>query len=170
MTWPWTRIFSRHPRRWCVFFASSLSPEKKGSMWSRRICLIQKILCSWLIQAKHWEFNTEHRGYWRMEEYLSTEILDYFHLANLPGTPPKVSSIPFFHMEKKSRLSVSSSGLLFTTSECFSMVKVSFAGSWGGATLSDPSFRPNCTSCYSADKCVALYNRVPLVFCHYFFN
>ncbi len=98
-----------------------------------------------------------------MEEYLSTEILAYFHLANLPGTPPKVSSIPFFHMEKKSRLSVSSSGLLFTTSECFSMVKVSFAGSWGGATLSDPSFRPNCTSCYSADKCVTLYNRVPLV-------
>lgn len=87
-----------------------------------------------------------------MEEYLSTEILAHFHLANLPGTPPKVSSIPFFHIVKKSRLSVLSSGLLFTTSECFSMVKVSVAGSRGRATVSDPSFRPNCTSCYNADN------------------
>jgi len=87
-----------------------------------------------------------------MEEYLSTEILAHFHLANLPGIPPKVSSIPFFHMVKKSRLSASSSDLLFTTSECFRMVKVSVAGSRGRSKVSDPSFRPNCTSCYNADN------------------
>ncbi len=121
--------------------------KKKGSMWStEKYCLLDR----YNRNIENLTQNIEDIGEWRMEEYLSTEILAYFHLANLPGTPPKVSSIPFFHMEKKSRLSVSSSGLLFTTSECFSMVKVSVAGSWGGATLSDPSFRPNCTSCYSA--------------------
>lgn len=87
-----------------------------------------------------------------MEEYLSMEILAHFHHANLPGIPPKVSSIPFFHMVKKSRLSVSSTDLLFTTSECFSMVKVSVAGSRERLTFSDPSFRPSCSSCYNADN------------------